>query len=79
MSSRASRKRKKINSDNDSLKLYDYNSVAVTGPVPYDEFYDYTPNGIHYISSNLDFFDNNYFIYDDEKGAYDNEKLWKDT
>ena len=68
MSSIAPRRRKKMNSDNDSLKVLDFDSPAEVGPVPYDDFYDYGPNGIHYIIGCLDFVDNNYF--DEESGDY---------
>ena len=78
MSSRASRNRRKLNSDNDSLKIYGYDEAAVTGPVPYDDLYDFSKNGIHYILNALDFYDENYFLYDRENGVYDTEKIWKD-
>lgn len=75
MSSRASRRRKKINSDNDSLISYSYDEVAVTGPLPYEDFYDYSPNGIHYIINGLDFVDNNDFEFGNETGLFYVEKL----
>ena len=60
MSKRVKRNRK-VNSDNDSLIISAIEGPATTGPVPYDDFYDYGPNGILSIMSKLDYYDNNYF------------------
>lgn len=54
------KRNRKFNSDNDSLTIGGIEGPATTGPVPYDDFYDYGPNGIHHIMSYLDYYDKNY-------------------
>lgn len=61
--SKGSRKRKRFNSDLDSLRLYDIEECAAeTGPTPYDCEFDYGPNGVRYVMECLELIDNNQFI-----------------
>lgn len=59
--SKAIRRNKKLNSENDNLFIYDEDTVATIGPVPYDSCYDYGKNGASHITENLYFSDNNFF------------------
>lgn len=61
--SKAIRRSKKLNSDNDNLYVYDEGSVAIFGPVPYEPWYDYGKNGASHLTESLFLEDNNTFIY----------------
>ena len=60
--SKAIRRSKKLNSDNDNLYIYDDDTVATFGPVPYDSCYDYSKNSASHIIDTLYLDDNNTFF-----------------
>lgn len=62
------RRSKKMNSDNDNLFIYDDNTVACVGPVPYDAFYDYGKNGASHLIDTLYFEDTNGFVKNTGEG-----------
>ena len=66
--SKAIRRSKKLNSDNDSLYIYDNDTVATVGPVPYESYYDYSKNGASHIINTLYLEDNNIFIKNSSEG-----------
>jgi len=66
--SKAIRRSKKLNSDNDSLFIYDEDTVATFGTVPYDSYYDYSKNGASHIINTLYLEDNNIFIKNSSEG-----------
>lgn len=66
--SKAIRRSKKLNSDNDNLYIYDDDTVATFGPVPYDSYYDYSKNGASHIIDTLYLEDNNTFFKNSNEG-----------
>lgn len=54
------KRHKKMNSDNDSLFYYEDGKTASTGPVPYENEFDYGKNGVTYILNAPSLFDDNY-------------------
>ncbi len=68
--SKAIRRSKKLNSDNDNLYIYDEDTVATFGPVPYDSFYDCGKNGVSHIIDTLYLEDNNTFFKNSNEGIH---------
>ena len=68
--SKAIRRSKKLNSDNDNLYIYDEDTVATFGPVPYDSFYDYGKNSASHIIDTLYLEDNNTFFKNSNEGIH---------
>jgi len=66
--SKAARRSKKLNSDNDNLFIYDDGVVATIGPIPYEAFYDFSKNGASHLTDTLYLCDNNTFQYHSYEG-----------
>lgn len=66
--SKAIRRSKKLNSDNDNLYVYDEDTAATFGPVPYDSCYDYGKNSSSHIIDTLYLEDNNTFFKNSKEG-----------
>lgn len=64
-----SRRRRKMNSDNDSLFSAYPSGPATTGFVPYCDEYDWSSNGIRYILSRLEFYDRAYLDLNDYEAS----------
>lgn len=59
--SKAVRRSKKLNSDNENLFIYEDGEVAVIGQVPYDNTYEFSKNSASHLTDTLYFHDNNFF------------------
>lgn len=66
--SKAIRRSKKMNSDNENLFVYDDDSVAIVGPVPHDSYCDYRKNSAIHLTDTLFLEDNNTFIQNSFEG-----------
>lgn len=66
--SKAIRRSKKLNSDNDNLYVYDDDTVAAFGPIPYESLYDYGKNSASHIIDTLYLEDNNTFFKNSKEG-----------
>ena len=59
--SKAVRRSRKLNSDNENFFIYDEGEVANIGPVPYESVYDYSKNGASHLVDTLYYDDGNFF------------------
>lgn len=55
------RRLKKLNSDNDSLFVYEPNETAIMGSPPYSPEYEFSKNSTSYLLDKWYLDDNNYF------------------
>ena len=61
--SKANKRMGKYNSDNDNLFVYDIDTVAKFGSLPYESSFDFGKNGRNHLTDVLEIDDFNYFHY----------------
>lgn len=59
--SKAVRRTKKLNSENENFFIYDDGEAAMIGPIPYESQYDYSKNSASHLTDTLYYTDNNFF------------------